>query len=295
MISLVIISGRSGSGKSTALHVLEDMGYYCIDNLPVGLLPPLISRISRSQTTQKVSVSIDARNIAAELQNFPEIMARIDTSLVKTRIVFLDAASPTLVKRFSETRRKHPLTSGQHGLKEALELETRLLDPISGMADLTIDTTSLTIHELRDLVKSRVAESPMEFALLFQSFAFKSGVPVDVDLVFDVRCLPNPHWKPELRNYSGLDAPVAEFLASHAEVEEMFESIKSFLDQWLPRFEANNRSYMTIAIGCTGGQHRSVYLCQRLHDDFSARWKNVQVRHRELGRNTNASVPPGQD
>ena len=284
MISLIIISGRSGSGKSTALHVLEDMGYYCIDNLPVGLLPPLIERISTSQQVQRVSVSIDARNLATDLQTFPEMMDQIDPGLVNTRIVYLDSASPALVKRFSETRRKHPLTSDQRDLKEALELETRLLDPISSMADLSIDTTSLTIHELRDLVKTRIAGTNLEFALLFQSFAYKNGVPVDADLVFDVRCLPNPHWKPNLRNHSGLDEPVRAFLESHADVEEMFQSIKDYLETWLPKFEANNRSYMTVAIGCTGGQHRSVYMCARLHNWFSNRWNNVQVRHRELSK-----------
>ena len=284
MTSLTIISGRSGSGKSTALHVLEDMGYYCIDNLPVGLLPPLIARLSDSQEVQRVSVSIDARNVASDLQTFQEIMDQIDTDAVSTRIIYLDSASEALVKRFSETRRKHPLTSDQRDLREALELETQLLDPISAMADLSIDTTSLTIHELRDLIKTRVADASRELALLFQSFAYKNGVPVDADLVFDVRCLPNPHWKPNLRNFSGLDAPVQEFLESHDDVNEMFESIRAFLELWLPRFEANNRSYMTVAIGCTGGQHRSVYMSSRLHEWFRTRWKNVQVRHRELHR-----------
>lgn len=284
MISLIIISGRSGSGKSTALHVLEDMGYYCIDNLPVGLLPALISRISSSQPAQKISVSIDARNIGTDLETFPEVMEGIDPTVVKTRIIYLDSANPALVKRFSETRRKHPLSNEQRDLTEALELETRLLDPISRMADLTVDTTSLTIHELRDLVRSRVGGSTMEFAVLFQSFAYKSGVPIDADLVFDVRCLPNPHWKPNLRGLTGLDQPVREFLESHPDVQDMFDSIKDYLEHWLPRFEADNRSYMTIAIGCTGGQHRSVYMCARLHAWFSARWHNVQVRHRELGK-----------
>jgi len=285
MISLIIISGRSGSGKSTALHVLEDMGYYCIDNMPVSLLQPLISRISESQPTQKVSVSIDARNISTDLDTFPDVIKTIDPQVVKTRIVYLDSANPALVKRFSESRRKHPLSNAERDLTEALELETRLLDPISRIADLTIDTTSLTIHELRDLVKSRVAESAMEFALMFQSFAYKSGVPMDADLVFDVRCLPNPHWKPNLRNLTGNDQPVKDFLEAHDDVQEMFDSIKDYLEQWLPRFEADNRSYMTIAIGCTGGQHRSVYMCKRLHDWFSSRWRNVQIRHRELGKN----------
>ena len=282
MISLVIISGRSGSGKSTALHVLEDMGYFCIDNLPVSLLQPLIGRLAEDQNTSLVAVSIDARNIPVDLQNFPDIISNIDKSFVNHRIVYLDSGNATLVRRFSETRRKHPLSDQVTGLNEALELETTLLDPISSTADLTVDTTRLTIHELRDLIRERITENAHEFALLFQSFAYKNGVPLDADLVFDVRCLPNPHWKPGLRALTGLDLPVIEFLASEEDVHKMYEDIREFLASWLPSFEANNRSYMTIAIGCTGGQHRSVYMSQKLYQNFSPRWKNVQIRHREL-------------
>ena len=284
MISLIIISGRSGSGKSTALHVLEDIGYYCIDNLPVSLLKPLVERLAKDQTTSLVAVSIDARNIPVDLQNFPDIISNIDKSLVDHRIIFLDSGNATLVRRFSETRRKHPLSDQATGLKEALQLETDLLDPISSTADLTIDTTRLTIHDLRDLVRARITQDTHEFALLFQSFAYKNGVPLDADLVFDVRCLPNPHWKPALRALTGLDLPVVEFLGSEPEVNKMYDDISNFLGSWLPSFEANNRSYMTVAIGCTGGQHRSVYLSQKLHQNFSPRWKNVQIRHRELSK-----------
>ena len=286
MISLVIISGRSGSGKSTALHVLEDIGYFCIDNLPVSLLQPLIGRLEEDQNTSLVAVSIDARNIPVDLQNFPDIISNIDKSVVNHRIVYLDSGNATLVRRFSETRRKHPLSDQATGLNEALELETALLDPISSAADLTIDTTRLTIHELRDLIRSRITEDTHEFALMFQYFAYKNGVPLDADLVFDVRCLPNPHWKPGLRALTGLDLPVIEFLGSEEDVHKMYEDIRGFLASWLPSFEANNRSYMTIAIGCTGGQHRSVYMSQKLYQNFSPRWKNVQIRHRELSNIT---------
>ncbi len=282
MISLIIISGRSGSGKSTALHVLEDMGHYCIDNLPVSLLDPLIRRLASDQTNQNVAVSIDARNIAEDLDKFPEILEQFDADIVTVKIIYLDSASTTLFKRFSETRRKHPLSSKNRGLEEALEYETVLLNPISRMADLVMDTTNLAIHELRDLVKSRVALTRNEFALLFQSFAFKNGVPADADLVFDVRCLPNPHWKPELRNFTGLDRPVQAFLDEQGEFREMLSDLERFLDTWLPRFEANNRSYMTVAVGCTGGQHRSVYLCHKLYERYRGQWINVQIRHREL-------------
>ncbi|MEX2489043.1 MAG: RNase adapter RapZ [Pseudomonadales bacterium] len=284
-MSLIIISGRSGSGKSTALHVLEDMGYYCIDNLPVGLLQPLVQKLTSDLPISKVSVSIDARNIATDLANFPGMVAGIDSDSVRTQIVYLDSASPALVKRFSETRRKHPLSDHNRDLREALELERELLDPISNMADLSIDTTSLTIHELRDLIRTRVAKESHEFALLFESFAYKNGVPVDADIVFDARCLPNPHWKPNLRSMTGLEEPVQAFLENQADFRAMFEEISAYLANWLPRFEANNRSYMTVAIGCTGGQHRSVYLSEKLYDHFASRWDNVQVRHRELGKN----------
>lgn len=282
MISLVIISGRSGSGKSTALHVLEDMGYYSIDNLPVSLLEPLIERLSSTQPTSKVSVGIDARNIATDLASFPEFIRSINQDVVRTQIVYLDSGSSTLVKRFSETRRKHPLSSPERDLREALEFESELLEPISKMADLTVDTTSLTIHELRDLIRDRVAGYRHEFALLFESFAYKNGVPVDADIVFDARCLPNPHWKPNLRAMTGLDGPVQEFLDNQPDFCAMFDDISQYLSDWLPRFEANNRSYMTVAIGCTGGQHRSVYLSLKLHEFFSSKWNNVQIRHREL-------------
>ncbi len=287
MISLVIISGRSGSGKSTALHVLEDMGYYCIDNLPVSLIEALVDRLQQTQSLTKVAVSIDARNIADELANFGETIEKLTADPLQ--IVYLDAASNTLVKRFSETRRKHPLTNADRDLKAALEYETQLLDPISARADLTIDTTSLTIHQLRDLVRSRVTGSRHGLALLFQSFGFKNGVPVDADMVFDVRCLPNPHWVSSLRPLTGLDQPVREFLAGHQEVSAMQNDISNFLDSWLPRFEENSRSYLTVAIGCTGGQHRSVYLSDKLYLAFREKWENVQVRHRELG-NLNPTV-----
>ena len=279
MISVIVISGRSGSGKSTALHVLEDMGFYCIDNLPVTLLPPLIDRLS---VQPRVAVSIDARNIAEDLSEFPDIIKDFDPSHVQTKVVYLDSSSPSLVKRFSETRRKHPLSNEERDLREALEYESELLEPISNLADLSVDTTSLSIHELRDLVRSRVANLDHEFALLFQSFAFKNGVPVDADLVFDVRCLPNPHWKQNLRNLTGQDEDVQTFLQDQPDVIAMYNDILTYLETWLPKFEANNRSYITIAVGCTGGHHRSVYLASKLYAYFQDRWKNVQIRHREL-------------
>ena len=279
MISLIVISGQAGSGKSTALHVLEDMGYYCIDNLPVTLLQPWIERLSQAKHINHAAVSIDARNLPDDLVIFPEVIHRLD---VDTTVVYLNSRKSTLVKRFSETRRKHPLSDQRRDLHEALEEESRLLEPIANMANLTIDTTTLTLHELRDIITTRVAGSTHEFALLFLSFSYKAGVPIDADIVFDVRCLPNPHWKPELRHLSGLDHAVQEFLLKQEEFCEMQADIKSWLDRWLPRFKASNRSYLTVAVGCTGGQHRSVYMCKTLFDIFHGDFDNVQIRYREL-------------
>lgn len=290
MISLIVVSGRSGSGKSTALNVLEDMGYYCIDNLPVTLLSPLIERLSRDAAFDRAAVSIDARNIAGDLPLFPDVLASFDRANVETTVLYLDASSPALVKRFSETRRKHPLTNQERDLKESLELESKLLDPISDLAALKIDTTAMTIHELRDEIRTRVSRETHEFALMFLSFAYKRGVPVDADLVYDVRCLPNPHWKAELRALTGLDQPVQVFLDGQSEFTEMYTDISDYLEKWLPRFRSNNRAYLTIAIGCTGGQHRSVYMSQKLHERFRQDYANVQCRHRELNNRLTSAV-----
>lgn len=282
MIKLIIISGRSGSGKSTALHVLEDMGFYCIDNLPLELLQPLAENLVSNGITKKISVGIDARNFASDLRKFPEFLAHVDMEHIDLQIVYLDCSGSILVKRFSETRRKHPLSDQKRDLREALDYEKELLTPISELADLTIDTTNLTIHQLRDLIRTRVAQKKLGFSLLFESFAFRKGVPIDADLVFDARCLPNPHWKTELRSLNGKDIEVQEFLEQQTDFDRMFEDIKKYLENWLPKYEANNRSYMTVAIGCTGGQHRSVYMCEKLHAHFSSKWAEVLLRHREL-------------
>ncbi len=282
-MNLVIISGRSGSGKSTVLHILEDRGYYCIDNLPASLLPSLADRLAQESTgIPHVAVSIDARNISTDLQRVPEIIKALSKSLT-VQVIFLDANSQTLLKRFSESRRKHPLTTVQVGLKEAIDKESELLEPLSLLAALTIDTSSMSLHALRDRVKKHLLERDNPtMALLLQSFGFKNGVPVDADLVYDVRCLPNPYWDTNLRSLTGLDDAVVSYLDSESEVRELIVDIKHFLERWLPRYEENNRSYMTVAIGCTGGQHRSVYVCEKLGQEFAKEVPNVQIRHREL-------------
>ncbi|MEH6822747.1 MAG: RNase adapter RapZ [Motiliproteus sp.] len=282
---LVILSGRSGSGKSTALQALEDLGFYCIDNLPVGLLPALVEQILHQPMEDKsgIAISIDARNTPLGLGQFPNIFERLIKPPITCDILYLDATPITLLKRFSETRRRHPLSNDDKGLTQAIELERALLEPIANLADLTIDTTRLSLYELRDIIKLRVAgRSNQKLALQFQSFGFKHGVPLDADLVYDVRCLPNPYWEPNLRQYTGRDQPVIDYLRQQALVTEMQSDICRFIEKWLPEFQRNNRSYLTVCIGCTGGQHRSVYLAEQLTGHFKKSMDNVLVQHREL-------------
>ncbi len=282
-MKLIVISGRSGSGKSTALNALEDAGYNCIDNFPVILLQSLVHNTLRdaSLAESKMAVCIDARS--RDLERFPEILLSIDRMDVDCQVIYLDALSPTLVKRFSETRRRHPLTNANTDLRQAIDAEAEVLESIADLADLTIDTTVLTSQGLRDTMSGRVAaKSSSGISLLFRSFGFKYGVPVDADQVFDVRCLPNPHWLEELRPLTGLDQPVIDYLSGEEMVDNMFNDIAAYLNHWIPRFEDNARVYMTVAIGCTGGQHRSVYLTERLAAHFAAQFENVLVRHREI-------------
>jgi len=282
---LIIVSGRSGSGKSTALDVLEDNGFYCIDNLPAGLLPELAERsLLHTELLQPlVAVSIDARNLPSQLKRFPELLEEVRARHIHCDVLYLDADDETLLKRFSETRRRHPLTSDERSLAEAIRDESVLLSPITDLADLKIDTTHLNLYQLRDTLKLRLLNKPEPgTAFLVESFGFKRGMPVDADLVFDVRCLPNPYWKPELREHSGLDTAVAEYLQEQPEVQEMYDDIYAYLHKWLPRIAASNRSYVTVAIGCTGGHHRSVYLADRLGKALKKDLKNIQVRHRDL-------------
>lgn len=283
-MQLVIISGRSGSGKSTALHQLEDEGYYCIDNLPVSLLPALVQETSRPEFShfRGTAVCIDARNAWKDLATFGDIVNALPTA-VQREILFLDAEDSALIKRFSETRRRHPLSSETTPLAEAIVRERQLLEPISSDASLVLDTTRMTIYELRDAIKQRLLKNLTgTMSVLFQSFGFKRGLPADADLVFDVRMLPNPHWVKELRLRNGLDPEVRDFLESQPLADELYQDICAYLDNWLPRYKDSNRSYMTVAIGCTGGQHRSVYLADRLFHRYREQYPDIHIRHREL-------------
>jgi RNase adapter protein RapZ len=284
-MKLVIVSGLSGSGKSVALHTLEDMGYYSIDNLPLFLLKDLVLGLNEGLDAafKLTAVGVDARTEGAELQNLSDLIRAAQERGVECQVVFLDAQTDTLIRRFSETRRRHPLTRGERPLAEAIELERQLLEPVRRAADIRIDTTLTNIHELRQLVRARLlgAASP-KASILLQSFGFKHGVPRDVDFLFDVRCLPNPHWQSELKPLSGLDGPVIAFLEASPEVHQMRDDIAAYFDRWIPRFESDGRSYLTIAVGCTGGQHRSVYMAETLRRHFEQAGHRVMVRHREL-------------
>jgi len=266
-VKLVIISGLSGSGKTTALHVLEDIGFYCVDNLPVSLLPLLTWQLTNEAqpAIQKIAAGIDARNNPKQLDQFSHALKELKKQNIETNIIFIDAEDSALIRRFSETRRKHPGTSNDISLSEAIINERQLLEPISKKADLQLDTSNLTLHDLRDIIKQRIDTEKEGMSLLFKSFGFKNGIPADADMVFDARCLPNPHWIHDLREHSG-----------------QHQDVIKFLDKWLPGFVANNRSYMTVAIGCTGGYHRSVYLTEKLHAHFKTLYANAHARHRDL-------------
>ena len=279
-ITLQIITGLSGSGKTIALHTLEDLGYYCIDNLPVSLLEAFAAHLISvpNQIFTKSAVGIDVRSQSEQLSNLPQMVNRIRQQGIQCEVIFLEAQTNTLIKR----RRRHPLSNDRHPLDEAINQERMLLEPLISIADLCIDTTHTTLHQLRDLIQTRMGREHRQVSLLFQSFGFKHGVPRGIDFLFDVRCLPNPHWKPELRPLSGLDAQVAGFLEQCDETHQMLSDLTRFLEQWIPRFQADGRSYLTIAIGCTGGQHRSVYITDRLYHHFNSQGYQALSRHREL-------------
>jgi UPF0042 nucleotide-binding protein len=284
-MNLVIISGLSGSGKTIALHTLEDIGFYCTDNLPIGLLDAFALEFGKPHLVRvtKVAVGIDARNNPEQIGHFPAVIADCRRRGINCKIIFLQAEDQAILKRFSETRRKHPLTGPGTSLADAIRDERVLLSPISANADLFLDTSLTNVHQLRDLVRDCIAagENP-GLSLVLRSFGYKHGIPVDADFVFDSRCLPNPYWVPALRNLTGRDGAVIEFLDGEPAVHELYADLENFLLKWIPRFSADNRSYLSIAIGCTGGQHRSVYLVERIAGSLGNRFGNIVIRHREL-------------
>ncbi len=291
-MSFIIISGLSGSGKSIALQALEDVGFYCIDNLPAALLPHFAQEMRGVRAAfADVAVGIDARN-RLFLDTAPTSLDKLHALGVDYRIIFLEADEAVLVKRFKETRRRHPLTDARTPLLESIRLEKVLLEPLSSSCTRRIDTTHTSAQQLRQLVYEFArGTNTRGITLLFESFGFKHGTPLDADYVFDVRCLPNPYWEQNLRALTGLDPEVMAFLDGHPEVTVMAEHIRDFLARWLPGFERENRSYLTVAIGCTGGQHRSVYLAEKLATHFRNQGVHTQIRHRELTPGALQAVP----
>ncbi len=279
-MKLIIVSGRSGSGKSVALRVLEDLGYYCVDNIPINLLPALTHTVINDY--ENVAVSLDVRNLPKDPNDIPEIIEYLPNA-VEVSTLYLDADDNELIRRFSETRRLHPLIKKNIALDQAIALEKELLTPISTNADLYINTSQLTPHQLADLLRERIlGKKTGAMVLVFESFGFKHGIPADADYVFDARFLPNPFWEKELKPYTGLEQPVKDFLSSQPIVTKFVWQINSFMMTWLPHLERNNRSYVTIAIGCTGGKHRSVYIAELLANNFRKEQKDVQTHHRDI-------------
>lgn len=282
-MQLKIVSGRSGSGKSIALRVLEDLGYYCVDNLPVNLLPQFVAM--QNSDNFHIAVSIDIRNMPSDPEEINHILATLPVD-VDVELFFLDADDSELLKRFSETRRLHPLSINKLSLEQAILKEKNLLMPLKARADKLINTSKHSVHDLSEAVRSLIlGRTKRDLVMIFESFGFKHGLPPDADYVFDVRFLPNPHWEPSLRPLTGLDQPVKMFLSAEQDVTLLITQIKKFLETWLPSLEKSNRSYLTVAIGCTGGQHRSVYIAQYLADYFLSAGEQAQVRHRNLEGN----------
>ncbi|MGM0542745.1 MAG: RNase adapter RapZ [Pseudomonadota bacterium] len=284
-MQLVIISGRSGSGKSIALQALEDLGYYAIDNLPAMLLDALIDELREQGGRTHLAVSIDARNLPAALAELPKLLEALRQRTIKCQIVYLTTDARILLERYSATRRRHPLTRNSSlTLEEAIDQEEQTLHQIRDLADLTIDTSRLSAHDLRRRITDQVAHQRRDqLTLTFESFGYKRGVPLDADIVFDVRCLPNPYWDPSLRSSTGRDADIIAFLGNYPLVDDMANDIQAWLERWLPEYQNSQRSYMTVAIGCTGGQHRSVYMVEQLAQRLVRNMDEVQLRHRELG------------
>lgn len=282
---LIIVSGLSGSGKSVALHVLEDLGYYCIDNLPAALLKHLLDEVTRpgENPATRIAVGVDARNRRQDLEALPELITELKNTGVQTDLLYLQANDDTLLRRYSETRRRHPLADTGMELLAAISSERELLGPVINAADLVIDTSHKSVYELADAIRERVDRRDSDaLSILVQSFGFKHGIPADADFVFDLRCLPNPYWNAELRRQNGLDKAVAEFLDSQPSFTQMYNDILEFLQRWIPKYASVNRSYLTVAFGCTGGQHRSVYMTEKLALTLKETHDPVHTRHNEI-------------
>jgi UPF0042 nucleotide-binding protein len=283
---LIIVSGLSGSGKSVALHLLEDIDFYCVDNIPAALLKPFIAHTIRGtdDVYPRTAVGLDARNRRCEIETIPALVAELRRSGICCEVLYLHATDEVLLKRFAETRRKHPLVTSDVSLRDAIAAERRLLEPITAAADMVIDTSSMGVHALRERIRDRIdLKREGRLALMFESFGYKHGIPGDADFVFDVRTLPNPYWEHSLRRLTGRDAKVIDYLAGHASVSRLLAALIEFLSQRIDEFALANRSYLTIAIGCTGGQHRSVYVAERLAEHFRQSYPEVMTRHDALG------------
>ncbi len=283
-MQLMIVSGLSGAGKSVALHTLEDEGYLCVDNLPISMLVDLTKKMATDPDSYgQVAVGIDARGEADPLDQFESVIMQVNSLGVQTRVIFLDAMDDVLITRFSETRRKHPLSKHGAPLQAAIETERALLGRVEQIADVGIETSNLNLHQLREIIHKRVLglnRKPLN--VMLQSFGFKHGPPYGTDFIFDVRCLPNPYWSNTLRPLTGRDEPVAKFLEEHELVGNMIDSISEFFLNWTPIFEAENRSYLTVSIGCTGGRHRSVYCVEQIHKRLTSKIDQITIKHREI-------------
>ena len=284
-MQLVIVSGLSGAGKSVALNQYEDLGYYCIDNIPLALVGPMALRALNAveKRYSRLAIGIDARESPKEIAKFPRYLEKLHARGVLTRVLFLTANEQVLLHRYSETRRKHPLSNAETTLQEAIAQEVELLEPIANLADSIIDTSQFNLHELREKVLGEVPGGGAgKLAVTLMSFGYKNGTPADADFVFDVRCLPNPHWEPTLRDMTGRDAAVGAWLERHGDVKKMCHDLCVFLEHWLPEYKRQDRAYLTVAVGCTGGKHRSVYLVEHLAQHFRPAFEHLSVKHREL-------------
>ena len=289
---LIIVSGLSGAGKSVALHMLEDLGYYCIDNIPAALLKPFISHTVRGSEKiyERTAIGLDARNTDAEIASVPTLVDELERSGIDCEVLFLVANDDELLRRFAETRRAHPLSRQGESLREAIATEHRLLEPVLNRADLVIDTSRMGVHGLRDLIYRRLdPRSKDRLSILVESFGFKHGIPGDADFVFDARSLPNPYWESALRPLTGRDAPVVRFLEAQPGVLGFIDDVEKFMQARIPEYRASARRYLTVAIGCTGGQHRSVYIAEQLAARFARSYPEVRVRHSGLAE---AGAPP---